>query len=151
MNAVLDANILIDYLQGHRAAKHELNRYSPPSSPVSLTRSSRPRHQLYWGTSKNEDFSVRARKPQYMWKYEDLSTQLMPSSRKRTVFRGADLIMKERSPTWVRRAQQSPLAQSSRWHWPPAHGGDQAWSEYHRSGPRQIQPPTIVECLSRES
>ena len=31
MNAVLDTNILIDFLQGHRSAKRELNRYEHPA------------------------------------------------------------------------------------------------------------------------
>jgi len=31
MNAVLDTNILIDFLQGHRSAKRELNRYQHPA------------------------------------------------------------------------------------------------------------------------
>jgi hypothetical protein len=31
MNAVLDTNILIDYLQGHRSAKRELSRYEHPA------------------------------------------------------------------------------------------------------------------------
>jgi len=31
MNAVLDTNILIDYLQGHRSAKREFSRYEHPA------------------------------------------------------------------------------------------------------------------------
>lgn len=53
MNALLDTNILIDYLNGVAAARNEIARYAQPSiSPISWM-------EVMVGTTKDDESSIR--------------------------------------------------------------------------------------------